>query len=145
MLHGSFDHEEIRENVGAERLLQLFCTYVLDALLGVLFGGVIHQYVKAAKLAHRAGDRVAADVLVADIARDREEAPSRLFDEPACLLGIAVLVEVDDRYVSSFFGEGDGYSAPDAAVSTCDEGHLAFELVTAARRRIARLRLRGHF
>ena len=65
-----------------------------------------------------------------------------LLDEPPGLLGVLVLVEVDDGDVGALLGEGDRDGAADAAVAAGDQGAPAFQ---APRRVLAHgLRQRVH-
>ncbi len=51
-----------------------------------------------------------------------------LLDVLACLLGILVLVEVEDGHVGTFAGEQHRHRAADTTVATGDDGDLAGEL-----------------
>ena len=95
-----------------------------QALLRVLFRGVVHQHVELAKLLHRPLHQLLAEPLVADVARVREAAPAFRLDETLRLLRVAVLVQVGDRDVGAFAREQDGDCTPDAAIAAGDSRDL---------------------
>ena len=50
----------------------------------------------------------------ADVARDEDGSPARLFDPASGLAGIILLAQVGDQDVRPFASEGDGDGPPDA-------------------------------
>ena len=71
--HG-LGHEEVAEDVGPERALELLLGDPGDVLDLVLLGGVVHQNVDAAEGRRRLLDGFPAEDLLADVARDGEAA-----------------------------------------------------------------------
>ena len=136
-------HEELAEDVGPERALELLGGDLLDRILGVLLGGVVDQDLEMPELVHRLADGIAAEGFVADVAGDGQAAAALLLDPLAGLGGVLVLVQVDDGDVGALAGEGDGDGAADAAVAAGDEGHLPLELARAAAGTALRLGLGG--
>jgi hypothetical protein len=124
-------HEELREDVGAERPFELLCRDAADFLLWMLLARVVHQHVEPAESANGAVHRLAAEALVADVTRDEQATPALFLDRALRLLGILVLVQIDDRDVRTFLGEGDRHRFADPAVTAGDDGHSAFQLAAA--------------
>jgi hypothetical protein len=110
----------------------------------VLLSGVVHQAVEAPKLVYSLLHYFAAMGFVADVAWEQDALTTLCFYLLLRLGGIAMLVEVRDGYVGSLFGEGYRDCAPDTAVTSCDEGHLASELARAFIFLFLRFGLWGH-
>ena len=145
MLHRRLRHEEIAEDVRAEGAFELFGGDVFDAVLRVLLGGVVHENVEAAELFHGLVDNATADLFVADIARQQDAFSAMLLDALPRLLRIAIFLEIVDRHVGAFLGEGDRHRTADAAVAAGDERDLAVEFTAAAMLRVFGLWARRHF
>src|ERR1700730_4827058 len=62
-------------------------------------------------------DGLSAELLVADVARDRDAAPALGLHQPPGLLRVLVLVEVDHAHVRALLGEEDADGLPDSAVT----------------------------
>ena len=98
----------------------------------LLEGGVVDQHVEPAELLHGLRDRAVAEARVLDVAGDQQARRPSASTPRLRLLGVVVLVEVDDRHVGAFAGEQHGHGAADARVAAGDEGRHAFELAAAA-------------
>src|SRR5688572_29214662 len=127
-------HEEIREDVRAERARELLLGDLLDALLRMLFCRVVHEHVQPAELPHGALHHVPAERLVPHVAREEKAAPFVAGHHLSGLAGILVLVQVDDRDVRTFLRVHDGYGAADPAVPSRDDHDLVLELAGPALR-----------
>jgi hypothetical protein len=73
----------------------------------VLLAGVVDQQVELAERLDGARDRVLAERLVADVARDGQAAAALLLDQRLGRGRILMLVEIDDRDVRALLGEPD--------------------------------------
>ena len=136
--------EEHREDVRTEGPFELLGSDLLDRILHVLLGGVIDQYIQVDEIGDCSADCVPAEGFGADVAGDGQAAAaSSRLDPPLGLLGVLVLVEVDDRDVGTFPGKRDGGGPADPAVAAGDDGDLVLELIGAAARAPLRIRPRG--
>src|SRR3954469_11237386 len=96
---------ELRIDVGPEGAVPLLRADLLDALVGPLHGGVIHQDVESAEVAQRLLDYVLAVLLLGDVPRGATRLPPSLFD-PACgLLLVLVLVQIGDQEIRALTRE----------------------------------------
>src|SRR5205823_1968420 len=70
--NGSFRHEEVAEDIGAEGALPLLFGEILDALLMLLEGGVVDQNVELPEFLHRVLHGLAAELRVGNISGDQQ-------------------------------------------------------------------------
>ncbi len=70
VFHRGFREEKHREDVRAERPLELLCADVLDRLLRVLLGGIVHQDVELDQLGRGALHQLLAERFVTNITRN---------------------------------------------------------------------------
>jgi hypothetical protein len=103
----SFRHVEAREYIRAESALELLTGNPVEALLWVLFGGVVDQDVEPAELRHGVVYGLPAEALIAHVSRQRRAASALFFHEGSGLLRIAVFIEVYHSHIGSFLGESD--------------------------------------
>ena len=75
---------------------------------------------------------LAAEALVADVARDRDARRPSSSISARVERGVVVLVEIEDRDVGALLGEADRDRAADPAVAAGDQRDLARELAGAA-------------
>src|SRR4051794_15585433 len=94
----------------------------------MLLGGVVHQDIEPPELLNRLRHRLLAKRLVTNIAGDQHAAPILLYDHPACLLGVAMLIEVDNRHVGALFCEDNCDGAAYSTVAAGDQGNHAPQL-----------------
>src|SRR5690606_23969361 len=94
----------------------------------VLLGGVVDEDVEPTELVDGLPDGVAAELGVCDVAPEQEGPPALLLDLRLDLLGVPVLLEVDDRDVGALLGEVHGHGPADAAVASGDDGAHPVEL-----------------
>src|SRR5690606_117828 len=118
----------LREHVRPERLLELLVGDVLERVLVVLLGGVVDEHVEATELRDDLLDGLLAEPRVSDVALDQQRAPALGLDVALHLLGVLVLLEVEDRHVGALLREVDRHGAADAAVAAGDRRDLALEL-----------------
>src|SRR5690606_27491412 len=128
VLQRELRHPDVREDVRAERLLELLGREVRDVPGLPLERGVVDQDVQPAELRGRALDDVATVLAVAEVAVERERAATGLADPAHGLARVVVLVVVGDRHVGPLAGERDGDGATDAAVAAGDQGSATLEL-----------------
>jgi hypothetical protein len=114
----SFRHIKEREYIRSEGALELHAGDLGKIILGVLLGGVIHEDVETPERTYGVLHDLLAEGLIADIAAHGDTAQALSFHHAARLLCVAVLAQVGDRHIGSFFGKGDGDSAADAAISS---------------------------
>ena len=113
---------EQREDVRAERALELLGGDVLEALVGHLVGGVVDEDVDPAELGDRSLDDVAAIRLVGHVARQRDAGAFRILDEPQRRVRVVLLLgEVRDRDVGALARERQRYGSADAGVAAGDQ------------------------
>jgi hypothetical protein len=101
---GNMEHGE---EIGPKGVLQLLGADVLEPVLRMLLAGIVDQQVESAERLDRTRDRVLAERLVADVARDDDAAAALLLDQRPGRRGIFMVVEVDDRNVGALLGEAD--------------------------------------
>src|SRR5688572_21260254 len=133
---------EERKDVGAKCLFQLLRTKVSETLLGMLFGGVVHQYVQLAELLNGLANDCLTECLIANVTRHGMASCIRGFDKIHCATSVFVLIQIHDNNVSPFFGKSDSDSFPDSAVASSHYGNLALQLASTfvCRHLVARLR-----
>ena len=102
---------------------------VANVLVGMLFAGIVDEDVELAELAHRFFDRALAEVLVADVAGNRDRPAAFLLDDGLGEGGIIMLAQIDDGDVGAFAREQGGDRAADAAVGAGDQRDLVLEAV----------------
>ena len=88
--------------------------------------------VQMSKCFDRLADSLDTKLLIANVAGDGEAAATLFFDQPNRFLGVFVLLEIDNRGMSSFFGKGDRYRAANSAVAAGYQGDFAVEPAGAA-------------
>jgi hypothetical protein len=76
---GRFGHKEMREDIGAESLYELILRNICQAVLRELNPRVVDQDVQVAVLIDSALDRLAAEILLPDVAGDQQAALPLLF------------------------------------------------------------------
>src|SRR6185503_15538504 len=96
-----------------------------DVLVGMLLAGIVDEQVESAELIDGLPDRTFAELLVADVAGDRDRPAPFLLDDLPGLGRIVVLAEIDDRDVRAFAGEQRRDRPADAAVRASDQRDLA--------------------
>jgi hypothetical protein len=127
----SVRHVEAREYIRAESALELLTGNPVEALLWVLFGGVVDQDVEPAELRHDVVYGLPAEALIAHVSRQRQAASALFFHEGSGLLRVAVFIEVYHSHIGPFLGESDSHGAPDPTVPSGDEGDFVLQLATA--------------
>src|SRR6185369_3277653 len=143
---GGLRQVEHPEDVGLEGPLELLFGNVLDLLVRMLLPGIVDEDVEAAELVHHLLHGFLAEILVADVAGNRDRLAPFLLDDLLRELGVVVLAEVEDGDVGPLAGEEGGDGAADAAVSTGDQRHLVLQSSRAAVARFPiRLRLQLAF
>ena len=75
---------------------------------------IVDQDVEPAELCHCALDKRFAVGFFADVPRDEDGSPARLFDPASGLAGIILLAQVGDQDVGTLAGVRDGDGPPDA-------------------------------
>src|SRR5437763_9359625 len=145
MVKGRFHQEKHRENVRPKRPLKLFLGDLLDRILWMLLGRVIHHDVQPPELAQCLIDRPGTEFLVADVAVDKQTFATMLFDKLLGFFGVPVLFEVDNADVRALLGEGNCDSAADPAVTAGDDRGFAQQFAATALTFIFRLGMRLHF
>ena len=120
-------HEEEAEDIGPERAFDLLGVDPAEIVGLVLLGGVVDQDVEAAELLHGCLDRIAAELLVSDVAGDLERAATLLLDRGHGLVGVLVLLEIDDGDLGAFPRHRHRDRAADAGIAAGDQRHLVFE------------------
>src|SRR5690606_30016207 len=136
--------EQVAVVVNAEGLLELFLRSVFRGLLLVLLARIVHEDVDRSEAAGRLLDRPPAELRVRDIAADQQALGAFGFDQALRVLGVPVLIEIDDRDRRTLPREMHGHGPTDAAVAAADDRHLALELAAAAIVVADRHRLGGH-
>ena len=127
----SLRHEEHAEDVGLERPPQLVLVDVGDVLVGMLLAGIVDEDVEPAELLDRLPDGPFAELLVADVAGDRDRSAAFLLDDLLRLLRIVMLAQIKDCDVGAFAREQRGDGAADSAVGAGDQRDLALEPIRA--------------
>ncbi len=94
----------------------------------MLLGGVVDQDVELAERGEGFVDDLAADLAIGHVTGEGQAATPVLFDHSAGFLSVLMLVEVENCHVGALTGVEHGHRAADAAVTTGDDRHLAFEL-----------------
>ena len=111
----------------------------------MLLGGVVYQDVELAELLHRLSDRLAAEILVAYVARDQVTPAALLFHQTLGLFRVFMLIQVHDADVGALFCERNCDRSSDAAVASRDHGDFVREFAAAPMRVLLLFRLIGHF
>ena len=125
-----FGHEEEAEDIGAEGALDLPGVDLADVLGLVLLGRVIDQNIETTELPHGLLDRIAAKFLVADVAGHLDRAAALLLDRRDGLIGVLVLLQVNDGDLGAFPRHRHRDRPADAGIATCDQRHLVVEPAT---------------
>ena len=105
--------------------LQLLLGDVADVLVGMLLAGIVDEDVEPAELVDGLLDRALAEVLVADVAGDRDRLAAFLLDDLLGLRRIVMLAQIEDGDVGALAREQGGDRAADAAVGAGDQRDLA--------------------
>jgi hypothetical protein len=100
--------------------------------------------IQPTKPGHRAPNRLPAERLAAQVARDPKRAHSALLDQPHGLPRVSVLVQIDERDVRPFLGEGECHGPANAAIASGDERDRTAELPGSLCGGIRRARPRRH-
>src|ERR1051325_43237 len=111
MIERGFCHEKIRVDICTECSYELLGGDLLEIRFWMLFTGVVDENVERAEFLHGAIDRLVAKSFVGNVARDREAAAILVLDQPAGLLGIVVLFQINNRDVRAFASEMHGNGA----------------------------------
>src|SRR5215216_1191637 len=93
----------VRKNI-AKMLVRKVRSNCSALICSVLLRRVVDEDVEFPQLGDRSLDRLLAKRLLADIAGDQQAASPLGLDQALRLLGVAVLVQVDDRAVGTFLG-----------------------------------------
>jgi hypothetical protein len=109
----------------------------------VLLGGIVDHDVQAAEAFDGARHRLPAERFRADVAVDEQMLLALGLDQPSSLLGVLVLVEIEDGDLGALARHSHGDGAPDAAVPTGDQRDLAGQ-PSGPRKTRGELRLRAH-
>jgi hypothetical protein len=117
-----------REHVRAERVLQLFRADIVNAVLGMLFGDIIYEDIQTAELLHHCCHYFPARSFSRKISRQRQCSTPCCLDRLARLTCILTLLKERDRHIRALLRECDRDGAPDSAVSTRHQRHLALKL-----------------
>lgn len=97
---------------------------------------VIDEDIQLAKGPYRLLYGLEAVLLVPQISFDPQAAAAQLFNAPLCDFGIRGFVQIGNGYIRPFSGKCDRRRLADAAVSSGNQRHLAFELSAAEALRI---------
>src|SRR5205823_9859049 len=137
------NHEKIPEQVRAKRLLE-FLGVDLERILGlVLLGCIVDQNVEPAEFLGGFLHGPSAEAFVTDVTGYLDAARTFARDEAQRLVGVAILIEIDDGDVGSLACHGDRGGAADTAVAAGDQRDATFELADAGIFRLV-IRLRPH-
>ena len=128
-------HEEIAEDIGAERALDLRGIDLANIVGLVLLGRIVDQNVQPAELLDCLLHCLPAQVLAADIAGDLDGATALSGHRGHGLVGIPVLLEIDDCELSALARHRHRHCPSDPGIAARDQRHLALE---PARSRILR-------
>src|SRR5438067_9788568 len=131
MREGRLGQIEHSEDIGLEGASQLLLGDVSDVLVRMLLAGIIDEYIEPAELIDRLADRELADLLVADVAGNRNRPPPFLLDDLLRLRRIIVLAKVEDSDIGTLPREQSGDDATDAAVATGDQRDRALPPIRA--------------
>jgi len=112
--------------------------------MGHLVRGIVDEDVDAAKTLDGLVDEGLALGLLRDVPGQQQALAPGLFD-PACgFLRVFVFIEVGNRDVRAFTGEGDGDGATDTTVGTGDQCDLALQAPRAFIALFASIGVRVH-
>jgi hypothetical protein len=81
MRQGCLGHEEHAKDIGLEGAPELFFGDVADVRVGMLLAGIVDEDVEAPKLFDGLRNGALAEILVADVAGDRDRAAAFLLDD----------------------------------------------------------------
>src|SRR5919109_4991197 len=96
-----------REDVGAEGTFELLTRDLVDAVLWVLLGGIIDQYVEPAEVVHGLLHRLPTKHLIAYIPNQVKTPLASSFDLVFGLIRIAMLTQIDNSYIRTLPGKRD--------------------------------------
>lgn len=107
---------------------------------------VADEDVEPAQFAHRVGNQLLTEILVADVARQRYGFASRLTNQRKHFVGIRFLLrQIANRDVGAFSREGDCGRAADAGITAGDQRFPSDEPLRAAVAGLPVVRSRIHF
>src|SRR4029079_17460339 len=98
-----------------------------NVFVGVLLAGIVDENVEPAQLVDRLADGSLAELLVADVAGDRDRLAPLLLDNLPGPGGVVMFAQVKDGDVGAFTGEQRRDRSADAAVGAGDERHLVLQ------------------
>ena len=108
MRHRSLRDPEHRVDVGLEGGIELLGRDTFNGLLRNLSRCIVHDDIKAAELLNGVVDELIAELLVPDVARQRDGFPSGRKDQLHHFACIGFLQrKIVDRDIRSFAGKGD--------------------------------------
>jgi hypothetical protein len=111
----------------------------------MLLGGIVNENVEPAKLFYRLLNRLLAERLVADVTRDENAPAAFLLDLEPRLIGISVLVQIEDRDIRPLLRKVNRDGAADSAIATGDQCDATLELARRFVLRPLKLGARSHF
>ena len=110
----------------------------------MLFRRIVHQYVEPAKFTDCLLDGLPAEVFVSDITRNHETATALTFNHALGLLGIHVLVQIDNRDIGALFRIGNRHCTANSAIAAGDERHFITKFSASGLLGSFAFRLRRH-
>src|SRR5262245_60771405 len=119
-------HVKEAEDVGAERALDLRGLDLTNILGLVLLGDVVSPECRYARIYRVPCPRLTCRISPADVAGNQNRLASFTFHQFACLVGVLVFLEIDDRNLRALARHGARDGASDPAVSTRDERYFVF-------------------
>src|SRR5438067_3809202 len=105
MREGRLGQIEHSEDIGLEGAPQLLLGDVSDVLVRMLFAGIVDEDIEPAELIDGFADRELTDLLVADVAGNRDRPAPFLVDDLLRLRGIVVLAKIEDSDIGTLAGE----------------------------------------
>ncbi|MNL10923.1 hypothetical protein D3C87_1317380 [compost metagenome] len=144
MFQRSLTNPENGGDVDVEGHHPFFIGDVFELFVGHLERGVVHQNIDTAETLDGFFHQCPAMHLVRQVTGQQQALTAGLFD-PACgFFGIFLFVEVGNRYIGAFTGEGDGDRAANSAVATGNQGDLAIQTTRALVALLAAIGIRVH-
>jgi len=130
--HRGLGHPERRIHIGFVGLVELGGGEVENGLARKLARGIVDHDVETAKVARGVRHQAAAKRFVFEVARDQHGLAAGGADQVGYLARIGFLGrQVVDRHVGALARVGNGGSATDAGVATCDQRLAPLEAAAA--------------
>jgi hypothetical protein len=119
--------EEHSKDIGLERAAKLVLIDVGQILVVMLLAGVVDDDVELAELINGLSNRILAELLVSDVAGNRDRPAPFLLDDLLRLQGVIMLAEVKNGDVRTLASEQCRNATADAAVRTRDQCDLSVQ------------------